>query len=345
MKKLTALILCLCLMSMPFLGQAEAEKTLNILSWTGYVDDETIAAFEDETGIKVTWSPMDSIDDMLLKITQSGGEGYDLILSSDYSLDILRQAGLLQKLDISKLSNYGNLNPIYMSQFFDPDNEYVIPYVSGCTLIVYDPERVPFEITGYEDLWNEALEDSIGMLDLDRVIIGITLKTMGESLNTTDPDILNQAKEKLMPLYKNVRAFGDQEAYAALVSGEASVGFIYASFASLLQTDAPQYQVVYPKEGLGFGIDGFVLTAASKNVDSAHAFLDYIMQPAVAAHNAEYQGYTNVNKAAEDYLSAQYWANPAVNIPEENMEGAEIVQTIGDAQTLYTDIYTAFKLQ
>ncbi|MDD3335248.1 MAG: spermidine/putrescine ABC transporter substrate-binding protein [Eubacteriales bacterium] len=345
MKKIMALILCLCLSALPLLGLAEEEKVVNILSWEGYVDEDTLNAFTEETGIKVVWSPMESIDEMLLKISQSGGEGYDLILTSDYSLDILRQEGLIQKLDKSKFTNYGNLNPTYMSQFYDPENEYVIPYVSGCTLIVYDPEKVPFEITGYEDLWNEALQDSIGTLDLDRVIIGVTLKSMGYSMNETDPEILAQAKEKLMPLYKNIRAFGDTESYAALVSGEASVGFIYASFASLLQTDAPQFQVVYPKEGIGFGIDGFVLTAASKHVDSAHAFLDYIMNPEVAAHNAEYQGYTNVNKAAEEYLSDAYWSNPAVCIPDDVMKGSEIVQDVGEAQSIYTDIYTAFKLQ
>ena len=84
-----------------------------------------------------------------------------LILTSDYSLDILRQAGLLQELDKSLLPNYENLNPLYLNQYFDPDNQYVIPYVAGCPLIVYDPERVPFEITGYEDLWNESLTDSV----------------------------------------------------------------------------------------------------------------------------------------------------------------------------------------
>lgn len=345
MKKLMASLLCLCLLALPLLGLAEGEKTLNILSWSGYVDDDTIAAFEEEYGVKVVWSPMDSIDDMLLKVTQSGGEGYDLILSSDYSLDILRQANLLQKLDMSKLSNVGNLNPLYRGQFFDPDNEYVIPYVAGCTLIVYDPERVPFQLTGYADLWDERLKDSIASLDLSRVMVGITLKTLGYGLNETDPAILEQAKKKLMTLYPNIRAFGDTEAYTALQTGEASVGFIYASYASLLINEGLSYEVVYPKEGLGFGIDGFVLTAASQNADSAHAFLDYLMRPEVAAHNAEYQGYTCVNKAAEDYLSAQYWANPAVCIPDEALKGAEIVQNIGDAESLYTDIYTAFKLQ
>ena len=313
MKKGLSLLVALALALLALPALAEGTKTVNVLSWEGYVDEDTIQAFENETGIDVVWSPMDSIDDMLLKVTQSGGEGYDLILTSDYSLDILRQAGLLQELDKS--------------------------------LIVYDPERVPFEITGYEDLWNESLTDSVACLEQYRVLIGVTLKTLGYSMNETDPDILAKAREKLMPLYKNIRTFGDMEAYAAMQSGEASVGFLFTPFASLLMQEFPQYRLVYPKEGLGFGIDGFVLTAASQNVESAHAFLNYLMDAKVAAHDAEYQAYMCVNKAAEAELSADYWANPAYNPPEEMLKTAEYVMNIGDAESAYADIYAAFKLQ
>ena len=342
---LVALLMAMMLVALPALSLADEAKTLNIISWEGYVDEDTINAFEQETGIDVIWSPMSSIDEMLLKVQQSGGEGYDLILSSDYSLDILRQEGLLQKLDMSKLPNYANLNPIYLGQFYDPANEYVVPYVSGCVLIVVNKALCPIEVTSYADLWSEELRGSVATLDLSRVIIGLTLKSLGYGMNETDPAILAEAKDKLMQLYSNILTFGDNESYTALSGGEASVGLIFASFASLLLQENPDIQVVSPSEGLGFGVDGFVLTAASQNVDNAHIFLDYLMRPEVAAHNAEYQGYTNVNKAAEEFLSDYYWANPAVNIPAESMEGSEIVQNIGEAETLYTDIYTAFKLQ
>lgn len=343
MKKVIALFLSLLLL-LPTFAVAE-EKVVNILSWEGYIDADTLANFEAETGIKVIWSPMDSIDSMLLKVTQGGGADYDLILSSDYSLDILRQQGFLQKLDHSKLSNYGNLNPSFLGQKYDPDNEYVIPYVAGATLIIYDPALVPFEITGYEDLWNEALADSIAVLENNRVLCGMVLKTMGKSMNETDPDVLAQMKEKLMPLYKNIYSFGDQETYTTLVSSETSVAYTYAAFAHLLLQDRPDLKVVYPKEGLGFGVDGFVIPAGAKNADNAHVLLDYLMRPEIAAHNAEYQGYMCVNKAAEPHLSEAFLASPAMNIPNEVLATAEFVETVGEAETTYQEIYTAFKNQ
>lgn len=344
MKKLLALVICL-LLAVPALSLAEEQKVLNVLSWEGYVDAETLSAFEQETGVKVIWSPMDSIDSMLLKISEGGGADYDLIISSDYSLDILRKQGLIQKLDKSKLPNYQNLDPAFLGQTYDPQDEYVIPYMAGCPLIIYDPERVPFEITGYEDLWNEALADSIAVLENARVLCGITLKTMGRSMNETDPAVLAEMKEKLMPLYSNIRTFGDMESYTAVTSGEASVGFMFTPFVYMVQLDHPEFKVVYPKEGLGYGIDGLVIPTGAKNVDNAHLFLDYLMRPDVAAHNAEYQYYMCVNAAAQEYLSDTYRNASVMNVPAGLLEGAEFIEDIGASETAYQEIYTAFKNQ
>jgi len=343
MKKLMALLLAVLLM-IPAFSLAE-ENVVNILSWEGYVDADTLAAFEAETGIKVIWSPMDSIDSMLLKVTQGGGSDYDLILSSDYSLDILRQQGMLQKLDMSKFTNYANLDPSFLSQKFDPSNEYVIPYVAGATMIIYDPSAVSFEITGYEDLWNEELTDSIAVLENARVFCGMVLKSMGESMNETNPDVLARMKEKMMPLYKNIVTFGDMESYTALATGQASVGYVFASFAHLLLQENPNLKVVHPKEGIGFGIDGFVIPEGAKNADNAHVFLDYLMRPEVAAHNAEYQGYMCVNQAAVPYLSEAFNASDAMNIPAELLATAEFIEAVGADETTFQEIYTAFKNQ
>ena len=115
MKKALAILMILCMTVMPLLGLAEEEKVVNVFSWSGYIDEVTLAKFEEDTGIKVIWSPMESMEDMLNKMHQ-GASGYDLIISSDYTLDILRQAGLIQKLDKSLLPNYSNLDPQFLGQ-------------------------------------------------------------------------------------------------------------------------------------------------------------------------------------------------------------------------------------
>ncbi|MBE5802493.1 MAG: spermidine/putrescine ABC transporter substrate-binding protein [Clostridiales bacterium] len=344
MKKLLSLMIALCLMAMPLTGLAQEEKVVNILSWYGYIDDVTLTEFEEDTGIKVIWSPMESIDDMLTKMTQ-GASGYDLIITSDYSLDILRQAGLLQKLDKSLLPNYENLNPQYLSQYYDPENEYVIPHVAGCPLIIYDPEAVPFEITSYEDLWRPELADSVVVMDSARILLGITLKTMGYGMNETDPDLLKQAQEKMMSLYPNILAFGDLESVTAMETKEASVGFMFTPFVYMVKSLYPDYQVVYPTEGLGYGIDGYVIPSNAENVENAHALLNYMMQPAIAARNAEAQMYMCVNQAATGYLSSQYVNDPVMNVDPELVAQAEFILNVGETETLYNELYTTFKLQ
>ncbi|NLV57564.1 MAG: spermidine/putrescine ABC transporter substrate-binding protein [Clostridiales bacterium] len=343
MKKIVALLVALLLL--PGVSLAEGSKMLNLFTWETYIDDEVIANFEAETGIDVVYSPAETNDDMMLKMSQSGGEGYDLVLASDYALQIMQKAGLLQPLDKNKLPNYGNLDPAFLSQYYDPANEYVIPYMAGTPLIVYDPAKVDVEITGYEDLWNPALEDSIVMIDDARNVLGITLKTMGKSFNETDPQVLAQAKEKLMPLFANIRVFDYNTPYTSIINGEVSVAYMFTPQVYYTLLERPDLKVVYPKEGLGFGIDGLVLSAKSANVDNAHLFLDYLMRPEVAAHNALTQTYMNVNKAANDFLPEEYLNNPVVYVPSDLLAGAEFIQDIGETETTMQEIYTAFKLQ
>ena len=130
-----------------------------------------------------------------------------------------------------------------------------------------------------------------------------------------------------------------------MTSGETAVSYTYAAFVHLLLQDHPDFKVVYPKEGLGFGIDGFVIPAGAQNVDNAHVLLDYLMRPEIAAHNAEFQGYMCVNKAGEAYLSEAFHSSPAMNIPDEVLSTAEFVESVGAAETTFQEIYTAFKNQ
>lgn len=345
MKKWIALALSLSMMLTLFLSTAiaEEEKVLHLFTWETYIDDDTIAAFEAETGIDVIYSPMESNDDMLLKISESGGTGYDLVLASDYALNILRKEGLIQPLQKDLLLNYSNLDAPFLNHYFDPDNDYVIPYTAGTPLIIYDPAQVSIEISGYEDLWNEALKDNVIMIDDARNVVGITLKTMGKSFNETDPAVLEEAKAKLMMLRPNIRAFDYNAPYTALINGEASVGYMFTSQLYFALMGNPDLKVVYPKEGLGFGIDGLVLSSQAKHVNNAHKFLDYLMRPEVAAHNAMWQGYLCVNKASLEFLSEEYLNNPALYIPDELLTNAEFIEDVGSTETTMQEIYTQFK--
>ena len=156
MKKLLSVLLALSMLAaLPLLSSAEEEKVLNIFSWDGYVDyASVIQPFEQQTGIKVNYAPFSTNDEMFKKLQENGASEYDLVIASDYILNTARLEGLMLPLDKEQLPNFANLDERFISQYFDPDNEYVVPYMSGIPLIVYNPDMVQIEIDGFEDLWD-----------------------------------------------------------------------------------------------------------------------------------------------------------------------------------------------
>ncbi len=314
---------------------------LNLYTWDGMFPQEILTGFEAETGIQINYSNFSYDEDMLAKLEETKGGDYDLVFADDYIIELVIQEGLAQKLDTSRMENYDKLNPVFMSQFYDPQNEYTIPHGAGIPLLVYDPALTDVEITGYEDLWDPALEDNIALTANYRVINGIALKTMGESYNTEDLDVIRAAGDRMMELAPNIRVINDSNTQDFVISGEAAVGFLYTSQVSLAMSSRPDLKIVYPEEGLGFGIIAGFIPSEAPNADAAYAFLDYINRPENAAACFEFLGYYCSNKAAEEYISEEM--KELLVLPEDASEG-EIIQNISqEAEDLHAAIWDEFR--
>lgn len=346
MKKLLSVLLALSMLAaLPLLSSAEEEKVLNIFSWDGYVDyASVIQPFEQQTGIKVNYAPFSTNDEMFKKLQENGASEYDLVIASDYILNTARLEGLMLPLDKEQLPNFANLDERFISQYFDPDNEYVVPYMSGIPLIVYNPDMVQIEIDGFEDLWDPSLADSIGLIDDARVSIGMVLLSMGQSMNTTDDAVLAQAKEKLFALRENIHVLEYENLHNSLISGDISVAYTFTPYVALALDANPNLKVVWPKEGLGFGIDGAFIPANAPHPDNAHAFLNYLLDGQVAATTAEWQYYCTPNAAAQEFLSDAYKNNPVFNGIYDRIGDAEYVMNLGADESKFQDIWTEFKL-
>lgn len=346
MKKLLSVLLALSMLAaLPLLSSAEEEKVLNIFSWDGYVDyASVIQPFEQQTGIKVNYAPFSTNDEMFKKLQENGASEYDLVIASDYILNTARLEGLMLPLDKEQLPNFANLDERFISQYFDPDNEYVVPYMSGIPLIVYNPDMVQIEIDGFEDLWDPSLADSIGLIDDARVSIGMVLLSMGQSMNTTDDAVLAQAKEKLFALRENIHVLEYENLHNSLISGDISVAYTFTPYVALALDANPNLKVVWPKEGLGFGIDGAFIPANAPHPDNAHAFLNYLLDGQVAATTAEWQYYCTPNAAAQEFLSDAYKNNTVFNGIYDRIGDAEYVMNLGADESKFQDIWTEFKL-
>ena len=339
-KKAAAIMLCAVLGTSMITGvsvSAKDKDELVLYTWDGMFPQEVLDDFEKETGTKVVYSNFDTDETMLEKLSQAKGGDYDVVIADDYIIDSAVKEGLVQKIDKDTVSNFKNINPLYQGQFYDPDDEYTVPYGAGIPLIVYDPDQVDIEIKGYSDLWDPSLEDSIALIANYRVINGITQLSMGESMNEEDVDTIKKTGEKLLELAPNVRLIQDDNTQNALLNGEASVAFLYTSQVTAALAENPDLEVVYPEEGLGFGIMGMFIPSQAPDKEAAYSFMDYIMEPEVAAKCMDYIGFYNTNKAADELV------NPDLVVPD-SVEKGEIIQNVSqEADEQYQKNWTEFK--
>ena len=338
-KRVLAVLMCAVMTGCMFTGFKSAgdDKELVLFTWEGMFPQEVLDDFEKETGVKVIYSNFDTDETMLEKLSMAKGGDYDLVIADDYIIETAIEQGLVQKLDKDSMENLGNINPLYQGQFYDEKDEYTVPYGAGIPLIVYDPDQVDIDIQGYSDLWNPSLKDSIALTANYRVINGITQFSMGESMNEEDVDVIKKTGEKLLELAPNVRMIQDDNTQNALLNGEASVGFLYTSQVTAALAENPDLKVVYPKEGLGFGIMAMFIPSEAPDKDAAASFMDYILEPEVTAKCIDYIGYYNTNKAADDLV------NPDLVVPDDVTKG-EIIQNVGqEADEQYQKNWTEFK--
>lgn len=337
-KKIAAVALAAGLTVSLFSGfRSDKSDELVLYTWEGMFPPEVLEGFEEETGVKIVYSNFDTDETMLEKLSMAEGGDYDVVIADDYILEKVIAQGLAEKLDKEKLTNIENVNPLYQGQVYDPNDEYTVPYGAGIPLIVYDPELVDVEIKGYADLWDPTLEDSLAIIDNYRVIAGITQLSMGKTMNEEDPEVIAATGEKLLELAPNVRLIQNDNTQNALLNGEASVAFLYTSQVTAALAEYPELEVVYPEEGLGFGIMNMFIPSNAPSKDAAYAFVDYILRPEIAAQCFDYIGYYSTNQAADESV------NPNLVAPEDVEKGEIVMNVSQEAEEAYGKIWTEFK--
>jgi len=318
------------------------KKTFTLYTWAEMFPQEILDGFEKESGYRINYINFDFDETMLTKLESSRGSGYDLVIADDYIIETVIEKGLAQKLDRAKLSNFKNINPIYQKQFYDPRDEYTVPYGAGVQTVVYDPEYIHIDITGYGDLWDSSLRNKIGIIGNFRVINGMALKVLGKSYNTLNLADIRAAGEKLLGLAPNIRLIKDDDLQNDLLSGEISAAVMYTSQVTMAMMENPDLKVVFPKEGIGFGIMAGFIPSKAPSPDAAHAFLIYIMDPRRGAECFEYLGYYSTYLASDPYISAEF--KDFLTLPAGFNTNMEMIQNISaEAEEEHSLIWTGFK--
>lgn len=319
------------------------DKTLNVFNWTEYIPKDVITEFEKEYGIKVNYTTYSSNEEMLAKIQSAPAGTYDLAVASDYMVTIMNNKGLIEDIGTDKITNLNNIDSSYLNLDFDKGNKVSVPYMIPAGVIAVNTDMTDLDIKSYKDLLDPSLKDSIVVLDDERALIGIALKSLGYSMNEVDEAKLQEAKEFLIELKPNIKAFDSDSPKIAMISGETAVGYMWNAECALAMGEKPSIKVVYPEEGMYKTIDCFVIPTGAKNKEEAQQFIDFILRPEISKIISEEYPYKNPNKAAESVLPEIYLNNPASNIPNSELEKGEFIKDVGEYTGNFDKIWSEFK--
>ncbi|MFF2483190.1 PotD/PotF family extracellular solute-binding protein [Paenibacillus sp. NPDC058071] len=319
-------------------------NTLTIYNWGDYIDPELIARFEKETGIKVIYQTFDSNEAMMTKIEQ-GGTTFDVSIPSEYAISKMKEENLLLPLDHSKLPNLKYIDPSFMDLSFDPGNIYSIPYFWGTVGVVFNPDLTNLKFKSWDDLWDESLRNQIFLLDGAREVIGMGLNSLHYSLNDTNEDHLREATAKLSKLTPNVKAIVGDEIKMLLANEEAAVGLVWSGDASEIMSENEKLDYVVPEEGSNLWFDNMVIPKTAKNIEGAHAFINFMLDPEVAAQNTEYVGYSTPNAEALAFLPEEIAGDERFYPSKELTEKLEVYENLGKRMlSHYNELFLEFKM-
>lgn len=322
-----------------------ASNTVTIYNWGDYVDPDLLKKFEKESGYHVIYETFDSNEAMFTKIKQ-GGTNYDLTIPSDYMIEKLRKANLLEKIDSSKIKGMNGIDPLFLHRSFDPKNQYSIPYFWGTLGIVYNDQKVkPGSITKWDDLWNPQLKNQILLVDSARDIMGLSLVSLGKSMNSTNNIDLKLAQTKLEEMSPNVRAIVADEMKMYMIQGEAGVGVTWSGEASEMLDQNSHLHYVVPTEGSNLWFDNMVIPKTVKNKKGAYAFINFMLEPKNAAQNAKYIGYSTPVSAAKKYLPKSVSSDVQFYPDAQTMKHLEVYRDLGISTIQkYNDLFLEFKM-
>lgn len=319
-----------------------------LYTWVEYIDPAIKDQFEAECGVKVTETNFDS-NETLLATLQAGGADYDIIVPSDYMVQIMVSEGMLMELDWNVITNIKNMEKLNVNQYFDPEQKYTVPYFWGTSGFAVDTNVVKDVQPSWKMMFEPSAENcgKISMLDDERETIGAALMYLGYSINDTDPAHLEEAKELLIKQSQCVKAYDSQTNDDLLISGETVLGHMWTGDAILagLPDSGGREGITYviPEEGCTIWQDNMAVPVSAPNAYTAMVFMNYVHYPEIAAQNAEYVGYGTPNAAAKEFLDPAILGDEGIYPPKEVEAHLQWIEDVGDALELYDRIWTEFK--
>ena len=348
-------------LSAPFIRRSRAEGTLNVYNWADYIGETTVEDFQNETGIAVTYDLYSSAEEMQAKML-AGSTGYDVVFMAGMSLPNFVKANIYEKLDRSKLTNWGNLDPAILAidAGWDPGNEHGVPYMWGSVGMTFNvdmvKERLPdADLQSLDILFKpenaEKLADcGISILDSPTDIMLMVLKYVGKDPdNATEADY-RAAAELFKPIRKYIKTFDNQNYLNAIPNKELCVINNWSGDYATAQTRAEEAGVdinlayYVPRTGAPAWVDNMCIPSDAASKENAYRFINYMLEPEVAAKCSNFTNYANGNAKSKPFLDKAVAENPAVYPDAETMSRLYAPKAMTEEQErILTRIWTDVK--
>ena len=346
-KKLISVLLLICLLCVPLCSLADG--TLNVFNYGEYIDEEVIYNFEKEFGVRVNYSLNSTPEEMYTKLQT--GASYDVVVTSDYMIDRLIKEDRILPLDKEIVTNLDQITDNMQGLYFDPDNTYSAPYLWQNVVLCYDttkidPEKV--EEKGWEILLDPELDGHAFIYDSPRDVFMMAFKALGYSMNTENPDELQEAYEWLVKMKQTIHpSFVTDEMIDGMAQGEKWIAMMYSGDAAYASMENEKLAVWAPEQGTNIAIDCMFIPSNAANPEMANQFINYVLDYENSMMITVETCYTSPNAKVLEDVTAPGGEFDGVEgyLPRSGYEKDEIYQYVKLLQAETPELLLKVKMQ
>ena len=323
---------------------AADKGVVNVYNWGVYIDESVLEDFTAETGIEVVYDTFESNESMY-GMLKNDGASYDVVIPSDYMISRMIEEDMLEPLNFDNIPNFEDIDPALKNPDYDPENLYSVPYMWGLLGIIYNTSMVEETPTSWDIMFDENYSGQILMFNNSRDAIGIALKQLGYSYNTTDENQIKEAVDLLIQQKPLVQSYVMDDIFEKMQSGSAAIGAYYYGDFLTMQEVNPDLAFCLPEEGTNLYVDAMCIPKNAENKENAEIFINYMCSTAAGLKNCEEIWYSSPLLSVREELDPEVSGDPYAYPDESILSKCESFKNLpAETLALYDSEWTRLML-
>ena len=323
---------------------AADKGVVNVYNWGVYIDESVLEDFTAETGIKVVYDTFES-NEAMYGVLKNEGASYDVVIPSDYMISRMIEEDMLEPLNFDNIPNFEDVDPALKNPDYDPENLYSVPYMWGLLGIIYNTSMVEETPTSWDIMFDENYSGQILMFNNSRDAIGIALKQLGYSYNTTDENQIKEAVDLLIQQKPLVQSYVMDDIFEKMQSGSAAIGAYYYGDFLTMQEVNPDLAFCLPEEGTNLYVDAMCIPKNAENKENAEIFINYMCSTQAGLKNCEEIWYSSPLLSVREELDPEVSGDPYAYPDESILAQCESFKNLpADTLALYDSEWTRLML-